>query len=68
MLRLMIVYCRGHELEMPVEDLGCYVGRITCLECVGDGDAEKFWPDAKALTGSSRCIDCKGTGRMLVGL
>jgi hypothetical protein len=66
---MMLVYCRDHELPIEVEDLGCGVGRIRCIECGGDGDAQKFYGDlTEAMAGSPKCVDCKGTGHMLVGL
>lgn len=62
---LMEIY-RGERsaLQIEVEDLGCGVGRIACPECLGTGKSQ--WP--VEMTGVVECIDCKGTGRLLVGL
>jgi hypothetical protein len=66
---MMTVYCGDHELPIQLEDLGCGVGRIPCRECGGDGDATKFYSDqTEALAGSPKCVDYKGTGRLLIGL
>ena len=54
-------------------------GEGDCLECGGDGDWGKFIADneemCRALTGSFPyvpgsypCVDCKGTGKIYVGV
>lgn len=40
------------------------VGKINCLECGGDGDWTKFFPE----NGPQACVDCKGTGKVWVSV
>jgi hypothetical protein len=64
---LMMVYCALNcdtAVEIDVEDLGCGAGRITCLECGGDG--KSLW--GEAMPGVEMCIDCKGSGYQLVSV
>lgn len=61
---VMTVYCRGAALPIAVRDLGCGVGRIPCMECHGTGRC--LFP--VEMTAIETCVDCKGSGTMLVGL
>ena len=63
----MIVYLgtkKETEHECEVEILPCGAGRITCPECGGDGDWTKYHPEPDS--GPYQCVDCKGTGKILV--
>lgn len=40
------------------------VGQINCVECDGTG----WWAYAAYAVEPDICVDCKGTGRMYVGL
>lgn len=63
----MIVYCgwtRTTEVAMDVEDLGSGAGRTRCLECGGLGVWALMEPEIPA----SACVDCKGTGKILVSI
>jgi hypothetical protein len=72
----MAVYCgwtRETEVECVVVDLGCGAGQIDCLECLGDGDWKKFLNEEQVACmcpGDTPypCVDCKGTGKMLVSI
>jgi hypothetical protein len=41
-------------------------GKITCIECGGDGDWKKFHPEPETIVGPYPCVECKGTGRVWV--
>lgn len=58
------------ETEVPcvVVDLGCGAGETTCFECGGDGDWTKFHPEPETLPAPIACVDCKGTGRVLISI
>jgi hypothetical protein len=43
---------------------GATVGRISCYECAGSG----WWGYGPVEETNGECIDCKGTGRIWVGL
>lgn len=43
---------------------GAFVGRIACTECGGSG----WWDFAPYAVPGAPCVDCKGTGRLWVGL
>lgn len=65
----MVVYCgayRDTEVTVDVIVLPCGAGEITCLECGGDGDWTKFLPYVPDEP--MPCVDCKGTGKMLVSV
>lgn len=55
---------RIHPIEFVCLD--CGIGRMTCPECGGDGDWSKFHPEE--LSGPMPCVDCKGTGKVLVSI
>jgi hypothetical protein len=62
-----IVYCGSRrETEVAVEpvDRGCGAGEIACLECRGTG----VWAFAEPEIPAGPCVDCKGTGRVLVSI
>lgn len=40
------------------------VGQVSCIECGGSG----WWGYGPAPETNGPCIDCKGTGRVWVGL
>ena len=73
---MMIAYLgrdRSHEREIDPVDLGCGAGQVACFECGGDGDWGKFLgPEmlAEVYPGVDHldCVDCKGTGRVLVSI
>ncbi len=63
----MSVYYGSGESEhvKVVRDLGCGAGETSCLECDGSGK----WPFAPyAVHPDSDCVDCKGTGKVLVSV
>lgn len=60
---------RETEVTVQVEDIGCGAGKITCVECGGDGDWTKFHPESDTLPQRSiPCVDCKGQGWILIGI
>jgi hypothetical protein len=65
----MLIYC-ALNCDTPVEDdvvdLGAGAGEIHCLECGGDGNWGKFAPEIVGI--DCKCLDCKGTGRLLVSV
>jgi DnaJ-class molecular chaperone len=52
-------------IEVDVERLGGGAGRIRCPECDGSGNLSHF-PPGTARPGP--CVDCKGTGLVLVSV
>jgi hypothetical protein len=65
----MSIYCARNNdsvVEREVVDLDGVAGEIACLECGGTGDWTPYLPPAEP--GPQPCIDCKGTGRMLVSI
>lgn len=56
---------RETVVACQIEDCGV-AGRITCMECGGDGDWKKFHPEPETIIGPYPCVDCKGTGRVYV--
>ena len=49
----------------PVELVGDGIaGSVACFECDGSGD----WPFGPTPDDCGPCIDCKGTGRILVSI
>lgn len=61
-------WSRDTEVEIAPVDLGCGAGEVTCFECGGDGDWTKFHPEPESLTEPLRCVDCKGTGKVLISI
>lgn len=60
---------RETAIELEVVDLGCGAGQITCPECGGDGDWKKFHPDPTIFGDDPYpCVDCKGTGKVLISI
>lgn len=59
-------FTRDTEVEVEPEDLGCGAGRVSCFECGGDGDWTKFHPEPEL--GPFQCVDCKGTGSVLISI
>ena len=53
------------QIYKVVKDLGCGAGETSCMECDGSGK----WPFAPyAVPPDSDCVDCKGTGKVLVSV
>lgn len=67
-MTLFLGFSRETELEQEVEDLGCGAGRTACPECEGTGDWTRFHPEPESLDGPLACVDCKGTGYILVSI
>ncbi|WP_291712003.1 hypothetical protein [Bradyrhizobium sp.] len=67
-MTVYVGWSRNTEVTVEIADLGCGAGEIVCLECGGDGDWTKFYPEPETLTEPMRCVDCKGTGRQLVSI
>lgn len=68
-VNIMTIYCgfkRETEVNCDVTVLACGAGEIRCLECGGDGNWGKFAPEIVGI--DAPCVDCKGTGRMLVSV
>jgi hypothetical protein len=66
---LMTVYCALNNdtaVDRDVALVGLIAGEIACLECGGTGDWTPFHPEPPPE--GVPCIDCKGTGRMLVSV
>lgn len=66
---MMVAYrgfSRETEVECEVEDVGCGAGITECFECGGDGDWTKFHPEPEL--GPFPCVDCKGTGKVLIAI
>jgi hypothetical protein len=62
-------HLRETEVQVTVERLGCGAGRIICPECSGSGDWTRFLPDPDSLPeGKLACVECKGTGFVLVSV
>lgn len=58
-------WTRDSAGEREVVILGDGVsGSIVCFECVGSGD----WPYGPTEAECGPCVDCKGTGRILVSI
>jgi hypothetical protein len=58
-------HIRGSAGLRVVEILGDGVaGRAACFECLGTGD----WPFGPTPAECGPCVDCKGTGRILVSI
>src|SRR4051812_23857661 len=63
------VFCLRHiqtETLPDVLDLGCGAVWIVCPECGGDGDWRKFHPEPELHPEGFPCVECKGTGWVLV--
>lgn len=68
---MMIAYLgflRTTEVEVDPIDLGCGAGQVTCFECGGDGDWTKFHPEPHLFPDGLACVDCKGTGKILISI
>lgn len=61
-------FSRMTEVEVEPVDLGCGAGEVPCFECGGEGDWTKFHPEPETLGGPLQCVDCKGTGRVLIAI
>lgn len=59
-------FARDTEVECSPRDLGCGAGEVQCFECGGDGDWTKFHPEPE--TGPHPCVNCKGTGKVLISI
>lgn len=56
-------HTREHVRLVSVPD-DAVAHRIACLECMGTG----WWDFAPYVVPGGPCVDCKGTGRVWVGL
>lgn len=73
---VMDIYCgwyRDTVVRQHVKMLGCGAGETRCLECGGDGDWKKFLNEgqvADMCPGDTPypCVNCKGTGKILVSV
>lgn len=54
------------ELPVHVEQVAPGVGRIVCLEC--SGDQERYRSYFPPEIGVTHCMDCKGTGFVLINI
>jgi hypothetical protein len=61
-------FSRETEVAVEVEYLGCGAGWIVCPECGGDGDWLKFHPEPALHPEGFPCVECKGTGWVLVSV
>jgi hypothetical protein len=61
-------FARETEVAVEVEPSGCGAGRIVCRECGGDGDWLKFHPEPELHREGFPCVECKGTGWVLVSV
>jgi len=65
---LMTAYLGWHrtaEVVVDVEILECGAGRCDCFECGGTGNWGPFFPEPLDW---SDCVDCKGTGKILISV
>ena len=64
----IILAGRNYVTPVAVEitDIFPGVGQIDCIECGGDGDWTKFYPEPETLTEPMQCVTCKGTGRLYI--
>lgn len=57
--------CEAGEMgQHLVEILDCGDGRMPCFECHGTGD----WPYGPTPAECGPCVDCKGTGKIMVSI
>ena len=59
-------FSRDTEVEVVPVRLGCGAGEGDCFECGGTGDWAPFHPDPPPE--GLPCVDCKGTGRILISI
>lgn len=59
-------FLRDTEVSVLPIDLGCGAGQVTCFECGGTGDWTPFHPEPE--NGPYSCVDCKGTGKILISI
>lgn len=57
-------FLRSTPVDVQPIDRGCGAGEVPCFECGGDGDWTKYHPEPEK--GPYQCVNCKGTGRVLV--
>lgn len=57
-------YTREHTRGLVTFPPGATAGRVACLECHGSG----WWGFGPDESVNGPCIECKGTGRVWVGL
>ena len=55
---------RDTEVSCEIEDCGAGAGKVRCFECGGDGDWTKFHPENEPCI----CVECKGTGFILISI
>lgn len=55
---------RETEVRAIVADRGAGAGEVSCFECLGTG----IWAFMEPEIPATPCIDCKGTGRILVSI
>jgi DnaJ-class molecular chaperone len=59
-------FSRNTAVMCEVDLSSGIAGQISCIECGGDGDWTKFYPEPETLTEPLHCVECKGTGRVWV--
>jgi len=57
---------RTTEVEVAPVRFGCGAGEVPCFECDGTGDWTPFHPDPPPE--GVLCVECKGTGRVLISV
>ena len=62
----------GRNCDQPIEVqselLSAGAARVPCFECGGDGDSAKFHSEREKLDRAVQCVDCKGTGYVLISV
>ncbi len=61
-------FLRETEVEVHPVDLGAGAGEVPCFECLGTGDWTRFHPEPHLFPDGLPCVDCKGTGKVLVSI
>ena len=56
-------FLRTTEVVVSPEDLGCGAGRVPCFECGGTGR----WGSPPEVP-EDDCVDCKGSGAVLISI
>lgn len=57
-------WSRTTEVPVTPDDLGCGAGLVLCFECGGTGDR----PYGPTPAECGPCVDCKGTGEVLISI
>lgn len=56
-----------HLTDMQLIDAYLGVGQCDCPECSGTGDWTPFYPE-ELPPNSMPCVECKGTGKIYIGV